>query len=73
MESSVIIPNYLLPAIYNDDRTHLNDEEEKELESFWKFIDGFNVGDFVDVGFKYRNDVNSLGADCSEVKLHKVN
>ena len=68
-----IIPNYLLCAIVNSDRTNLTDEEDKELDDFCEKVANehgnanFLLGDSeeTDLGFRWRNHVNNLGADCT--------
>lgn len=69
-----VIPAHYVPVIENDDRTHLSDEEEKEVDSFLNdVLDSHGEGTWEHVrnlGFQYRNDVNRLGGQCDLYWYH---
>lgn len=70
----LIIPSYYAPVIENDDMSHLTNEEVEEVTSFMenmKSEHGPGTWEHVrNIGFQYRNDVNSLGGQCDMYKYH---
>lgn len=66
------IPEWALSALVNGDYSGLNDEEEQKLKQFLAKVSaeygnaGFLLGDIEgedNLGFKYRNDIDSLGSN----------
>lgn len=72
-----VIPNWALSALINADMSGLTDEDEAKIN---KFVDktvakyGYAIfslpeDDELDLGFKYSNDIDNLGSDCSKLLL----
>lgn len=69
-----ILPTHWLSALINDDWSGLDDKEEKEIRD-WLNKEGKQYPRFWalcpseddDLGFKWRNDANNLGQDCTRV------
>lgn len=66
----LILNNYILPSFYasaliNNDYSGLEDNGIAELNEWLERVKpGYCVG-CVDIGFKWENEINKLGADCS--------
>lgn len=66
------LPNWTACYLINGDRDNLTDEEIKQIDSFVskEKVSFVSVND--DTHFTWRNDLDSLGADCSTFIAHKL-
>lgn len=68
-----VIPNWAMSALINGDFSGLSDEDEDKLNRFIEEVTAeygnawfmLPSDDKIDLGFKWRNDIDNLGSDCS--------
>ena len=71
------IPDWAVSALINGDYSGLSDEEESELNAFVdRVVEKYGNAHFMvddyeksHLGFLTRNDINSLGGDCTLLKI----
>jgi len=70
-----LLPSHWACALINDDRTGLDDDEEKELEAFLeREKPGWCSGVGEETGFRWIHDASPWvrGCDCSEFTFAKL-
>lgn len=65
------LPDYLGCYLINGDIDSITDEERAEIDAFIEREKVSFVGMNDDSSFYHRNDLNSMGADCSTFIAHK--
>lgn len=66
------LPDYLACYLINGDTDNLTNEEMKEIDEFLQNEGVTIVSVLEDSSFRWSNDLNKIGANCSTYIAHKV-
>lgn len=67
------LPDYLACYLINGDTDSITDKEMQEIDEFLEREGVCIVGIENDSSFRWSNDLNKIGANCSTYTAHKVN
>lgn len=67
------LPDYLACYLINGDTDSITTEEMKEVDEFLQNEGVTIVSVLEDSSFRWSNDLNNIGANCSTYIAHKVN
>jgi hypothetical protein len=66
------LPDYLACYLINGDTDGITDNEQREIDAFIE-KEGIRIVDIQDdSSFRWSNDLNNVGANCSTYTAHKV-
>lgn len=66
------LPDYLACYLINGDIDDLTDSEKNEIDEFLKAEEIAIIEVMDDSSFRWRNDLNNVGALCSTYIAHKI-
>lgn len=67
------LPDYLACYLINGDMDSITDQEMKEIDEYLEQEGVCIVSINDDSSFRWSNDLNNIGANCSTYIAHKIN